>query len=209
MTKIVALYFLLAFVPSAFASEEPDAPSELPPMVQRALPGAGQHSLAPLAGTWAVEKSLYVAIGTPESPAVSTGMTTTRKWIGDGRFLHSTTRGTIGGQPYFRTGLLGYNNIDERYEWVTADNFTPLLMSYAADEGSGIGDPIDMKGSFSDLGLTGEENVGKSIPMRTVIRIDDDDRHVFELYFTPPGGAEVLADRMVFTRIEPQAVSVQ
>jgi len=23
---------------------------------------------------------------------------------------------------------------------------------------------------------------------------------VFEIYFTPPGGSEVLADRMVFTR---------
>jgi hypothetical protein len=37
--------------------------------------------------------------------------------------------------------------------------------------------------------------------MRTVIHIESDDRHVFELYFTPPGGAEVLADRMIFTRV--------
>ncbi|MGJ7608564.1 hypothetical protein ACSFA7_29800 [Variovorax sp. LT1R20] len=52
-----------------------------------------------------------------------------------------------------------------------------------------------------NLGITGEENVGKSIPMRTVIRIENENRHVFEIYFTPPGGSEVLADRMVFTRV--------
>lgn len=61
--------------------------------------------------------------------------------------------------------------------------------------------PIDMAGSFSDLGLTGEQNVGKTIPMRTVIRVENRDRHVFEIYFTPPGRTEVLADRMVFTRM--------
>lgn len=63
------------------------------------------------------------------------------------------------------------------------------------------GQPIDMKGQFTDLGITGEQNVGKNIPMRTVVRIENENRHVFEIYFTPPGGTEVLADRMVFTRV--------
>jgi hypothetical protein len=37
--------------------------------------------------------------------------------------------------------------------------------------------------------------------MRTVISIESEDRHVFELYVTPPGGRELLADRKVYTRI--------
>jgi len=92
--------------------------------------------------------------------------------------------------------------MDKRYEWTTADNFTPILMAYRAADGSGVSMPIVMSGTFTDPGVTGEQNVGKSIPMRTVIRIESNDRHVFELYFTPPGGKEVLADRMVFTRIK-------
>ena len=166
------------------------------------MPGAGQQALQPLAGMWRVEKSLYVAIGTPDHPVLSANMVTHREWIGDGRFLRDTTEGIIGGMPYFRTGFLGYNNIDRRYEWVTADNVTPTLMSYRAKTGSGVQMPIDMAGSFSDLGLTGEQNVGKTIPMRTLIRVENNDRNVFEIYFTPPGGAEVLADRMVFMRVK-------
>lgn len=197
------LVALLAGTASLCAMAADPPPQSLPPMVQRAQPGAGQRALQPLAGTWKVEKSLFVAIGTPDKPARGEGMTTKREWIGDGRFLHDVTQGSFNGQPYFRAGFLGYNNMDQRYEWVTADNFTPTLMAYQARNGSGpnvSGQPIDMKGQFTDLGITGEANVGKNIPMRTVIRIESENRHVFEIYFTPPGGTEVLADRMVFTR---------
>jgi hypothetical protein len=44
--------------------------------------------------------------------------------------------------------------------------------------------------------------VGKSVPMRTVIKVESNDRHVFELYFTPPGKGEVLATRQVYTRVQ-------
>jgi|SRR5882672_224170 uncharacterized protein DUF1579 len=197
----LAVLMLAIFLPAAVRAQQP-AGSSVPPMVQRAMPGAGQQALQPLAGMWRVEKSLYVAIGTPDHPVLSANMVTHREWIGDGRFLRDTTEGIIGGMPYFRTGFLGYNNIDRRYEWVTADNVTPTLMSYRAKTGSGVQMPIDMAGSFSDLGLTGEQNVGKTIPMRTLIRVENNDRNVFEIYFTPPGGAEVLADRMVFMRVK-------
>ena len=35
---------------------------------------------------------------------------------------------------------------------------------------------------------------------RTTITIESPDRHVIDIYFTPPGGAEVLADHGVYTR---------
>ncbi len=37
--------------------------------------------------------------------------------------------------------------------------------------------------------------------MRTVISIESQDRHVFELYVTPPGAREFLADQKVYRRI--------
>jgi hypothetical protein len=204
--RITATPFLIALLAATASLYALAADPPLPPMVQRAQPGAGQRALQPLAGTWKVEKSLFVAIGTPDKPVRGENMTTKREWIGDGRFLHDVTQGSFNGQPYFRAGFLGYNNMDQRYEWVTADNFTPTLMAYQARSGSGpnaTGQPIDMKGQFTDLGITGEQNVGKNVPMRTVVRIENENRHVFEIYFTPPGGTEVLADRMVFTRVAP------
>jgi hypothetical protein len=47
----------------------------------------------------------------------------------------------------------------------------------------------------------GEAAVGKRVPMRTEIRIDDNDHHTIDLYFTPPGKSEVLATRAVYTRL--------
>jgi hypothetical protein len=184
---------------SAFSvrADQPDPP----PFVQRAQPGPGQAALQPLVGKWKVEKSLYVAVGTPEHPAKGESMVTERVWIANGRFLQDVTRGTIGGQSYFRTGFLGYNNMDRCYEWVTADGFTPTMMIYRGTPGAGPIFPATLQGSFTDLGVTGEKNVGKLVRMRTVIRIEGDDRHVFEIYFTAPNAKEVLADRMIYTRL--------
>lgn len=201
-TWAVALVLTLCGSPATDAMAQQranDAP--IPPLVRRTMPGPGQQALQPLAGTWRAEMSLHVAIGTPDRPAVGE-LTTQREWVGDGRFLRDTTEGTLAGRPYFRTGLLGYNNMERRHEWVTADNFTPILMSYRAAKGAGVRMPIRMDGTFTDPGVTGEDNVGRSIPMRTVIRIESDDRHVFELYFTPAGKKEVMASRMVFTRVK-------
>lgn len=202
-TLVMAMaVFGAAVQPLHAQAQQAPVPNAMPALAQRAQPGAGQQALQPLVGTWHVDKQLFVAIGTPDRPALGAHMTTRREWIGDGRFVRDTTQGVLGGMPYFRTGLMGYNNMDRRYEWVTADNFTPTLMIYRAESGSGLRMPIDMAGTFTDLGVTGERNVGRSIPMRTVVRIENEDRHVFEIYFTAPGQGEVLADRMVFTRMK-------
>jgi hypothetical protein len=75
------------------------------------------------------------------------------------------------------------------------------MMIYVGAQGSGAKSPIEMSGSFTDQGVVSEESVGKRVRMRTVITIESNDRHVFELYFTPPGGGEVLADRTVYERL--------
>ena len=111
-----------------------------------------------------------------------------------------TPQGQLGGKPYFRTGFLGYDSMDKRCEWVTADNQTPILMSYHAADGSGVAQSIEMTETFTDPGVTGEANVGKSVAMRTHIEIESNDRNTYDLFFTPPGGAEMLVDLMVFER---------
>lgn len=196
--KFMMVVALVAPLPAVAQS---DSKIDLAALVARASPGAGQQALQPLVGRWRVTKSNFV-IGTPERPITSENMITERKWIADGRFLSDTTTGMLGGRPYFRTGTLGYNNMDRRYEWTTADNQTPTMMTYHAANGSGVGGSIDMAGSFTDLGVTGEQNVGKTVAMRTTIRVIDNDHHIFDLYFTPPGKPERLADRMIFDRIK-------
>jgi Protein of unknown function (DUF1579) len=170
--------------------------------VQRGLPGPGHALLRPLEGTFRVEMSVFMAVGTPEKPAVSTDIICRREWVGGGRFLHDVTEGTFAGSSYYREGLLGFSNVDQRFEWVTVDATNANMMIYRGENGSGPRLPIDMSGVFTDQGWLGDDNAGKPVRMRTVITIENDERHVFELFFTPPGSGERLVDRKVYTRIK-------
>lgn len=175
----------------------------IPPFVERGMPGAGHAALASLAGDWRVTMSLYAAMGSPSKPLVSTDLIARRRVIGGGRFLSDETTGTMGGQPYFRRGTLGYSNMDRRFEWVTQDALNANMMIYQGAKGSGPRLPTSMIGTFTDQGLLGEKMAGRTIAQRTVITVADRDRHRIDIFFTPPGGRERLVDRKDYVRIAP------
>jgi quinol monooxygenase YgiN len=175
----------------------------VPAWMERGLPSEGHAALEPLIGTWRVQKSVFGTMGrSPDlPPIVSDEITTTREWVAGGRYIQDTTTGSVDGQPYWRRGWLGYSNMNRRYEWVTIDSLNTTMMIYLGKPGSGKEQPIVLTGAFTDQGVVSEGTVGKSVEQRTMIRIDNQDRHVFELYFTPPGAREQLADRSVYTRV--------
>jgi hypothetical protein len=178
---------------------------EAPPAwLTRGLPGQGHRALEPLVGKWHVHMYIHGTFGRdPNAPPIeSDDLTCVREWVAAGRYIEDTTTGTAAGGDYWRRGWLGYSNMDRRYEWVTIDAVNSTMMRYEGKPGSGVTMPIDMVGVFTDQGVAGESAVGKSVPMRTVIRIENEDRHVLELYFTPPGKQEMLATRAVYTRIK-------
>src|SRR5262245_40610991 len=195
---------LPAFAQSSGHAQQASPPglSAVPPWVQRGIPSAGHAALGPLVGSWRVQQSIYATMGrSPDlPPIVSRDIRTTRVWVADGQYLEDTTEGTVEGQPYWRRGWLGYSNIDRRYEWVTIAPRVPMMI-YLGKPGSGDQMPIEVTGVFTDQGVVSEQTLGKPIGQRTVIRIESPDRHVFELYFTPPGGKEQLALYAVYTRI--------
>ena len=190
------------------APSTPTAAQEVPGFIRRGLPGPGHAALRGLEGDWRVEKVLYIAVGTREKPAVSSDLIARRHWIAGGRFLHDVTEGSIAGGPYYRMGFLGYSNEDARYEFVTVDGMNANMMIYRSDpvKGAEHSDAarnfaISMSGTFTDQGLISEQTAGLVIAQRTVIRIQSDDRHEIDLYFTPPGRAEMLIDHSIYTRI--------
>jgi Protein of unknown function (DUF1579) len=187
---------------------KPNATEKVPGFIRRGLPGPGHATLRGLQGDWRVEKALYIAVGTREKPAVSSDLIARRHWIAGGRFLHDVTEGSIAGGPYYRMGVLGYSNEDARYEFVTVDGMNANMMIYRSDpvKGAGHSDAarhfaISLSGTFTDQGLISEQTAGLVIAQRTVIRIQSDDRHEIDLYFTPPGRAEILIDHSIYTRM--------
>jgi len=181
----------------------PSGQQDVPGWITRGLPGKGHEALQPLVGRWRVRYEVYGTLGRrgDEPPIVSEDVRTRREWIGERRFIEDTTEGTLMGSPMWRRGWLGYSNIDQRFEWVTIDSVNPTMMIYLGAPRSGPQQPIVMNGAFTDQGVAGEEMVGKRVGLRTVIRIDNHDRHMFELYFKRPGDNEVLALRSVYVRV--------
>ncbi|NNH69935.1 DUF1579 family protein [Nocardia uniformis] len=162
----------------------------------------GHQRLDQLVGDWTGQKFTYVAGGTPDNP--TTGEITSRwQWIAEtgNNFLREEAGGTLGGNPYYRLGLFGYAPTDDRYEWTTVDNITPMTMHYQGARGSGTADgDISMSGEFTDPGALGPQFVGSTIAMRTVITLESADRATMEVHFAPPGQPEILADRVILTR---------
>jgi Protein of unknown function (DUF1579) len=196
---------LPAFAPKPGYAQPAPPPGQpaVPAWVQRGIPSAGHAALGPLVGSWRVQQSVYGTMGrSPDlPPLVSQDIRTTRVWVADGQYIEDTTEGIVEGQAYWRRGWLGYSNIDRRYEWVTIGPRVPMMI-YLGKPGSGDQMPIEVTGVFTDQGVVSELTVGRPIGQRTVIRIESQDRHIFELYFTPPGGKEQLALRSVYTRIQ-------
>jgi len=130
---------------------------------------------------------------------VSNDLMARKCWIAGKRFIQDLTQGTLGGNPYFRVGMLGYSNMDRRYEWNTVDGINTNMMTYHG-RATRTG-PISMTGTYTDQGLLGEPAVRKPIPMRTVVEIVGPDRHVLKLYMTPPGAREMLASEQEYVRV--------
>ncbi|WP_454195891.1 DUF1579 family protein [Nocardia sp. Marseille-Q1738] len=161
----------------------------------------GHRRLNQLVGEWTGAKSTFVAGGTADNP-VRREIVSRWHWIGKtgNNFLQEEAEGTPGGAPYYRLGLLGYGPTDNRYEWTTVDSVTPMTMSYKGARNSGGAADITMAGEFTDPGILGPQFTGKTIPMRTVIKLESQDRVVMEIYFSPPGAPDQLADRVELTR---------
>lgn len=96
--------------------------------------------------------------------------------------------------------MLGFSNVDSRYEWVTFDALNANLMLYRSDRLDEPSQRLVMTGTFTDQGLLGEDSVGKEIPMRTVVEIQGHDHHTIQLFFMPPGRSEILIDKSVYSR---------
>lgn len=207
--SLCATAIVFSFSPSALAqsgSAETGLPaqSDLPKWFSRGLPGQGHAVLAPLVGTWRVQMSFYGTLGRrpDQPPLVTDDLVSRRQWVAGGRYIEDTMEGTLNGSPVWRKGWLGYSIMDGYYEWVTIDPVNTTMMYFKGTPNSEGQMPITMSGVFTDQGVAGEETVGKSVGMRTVIKIENADRNVFELYFTRPGQKEALATRAVYTRLK-------
>ncbi len=159
-----------------------------------AAPGEMHERLSPLIGEWNIEMRIYS--GPSAEPFVSTDLTATREWILGGRYVQEMLTGTVGGNPSERLAIIGYNNLDQRFELATFDTFEPGFMVYQGE----IGDTsamLDMVGESTEAGM-GPEPTGRMRTIRYEIEITDTGS-VERIFVRYPGEEEYLFVEQIFT----------
>jgi hypothetical protein len=190
-TVLLAAVLLVALVSASTFAQQ----AELPASTRLALPGEKHRWLEPLLGKWNVQMRVWPAPGA--KPIESTQLTATREWILGGRYLREELTGTFSGNPSHRVALLGYNNLEGRFELVTVDTFEPGQMWYAshADGQPGL---ISLHGDNTEAGF-GAKPTGRKRSLRFDVEIARD-TNVQRIYVRYPGEPEFLFVEQRFTK---------
>lgn len=181
-----------------FAADSPPNDAEMmAKMAELAQPNENHKLLGQLAGDWTNVVKMWMAPGQP--PLVSTG-TCTRKAIMGGRYFAADFRGNmqmpgpdgkLQSMPFQGTSLEGYDNVKKKFVSVWGDSMgTGFLMS------EGTYDPAAKTFTY-----TGEMEMlpGVKSKVREVIKVTDQDHHVFEFY-EDRGGKQVQTMEIAYTR---------
>jgi hypothetical protein len=167
----------------------PKGPSqqEMAEMMKRceAMSAPGEHHklLDHFVGTW--DLNLKSWMGGPDSPVTECKGSSEVKWILDGRYIEENVKsemsmpdekGEMKKMSFVGRGLTGYDNFKSKYVSTWIDNMSTQVML-----SKGLADPAGKV--FTFYSEVDDPMEGKQEQMlKTVIRVIDKDKHVFEMY---------------------------
>ena len=136
-------------------------------------PGPAHKALEAFVGNWQAEVKTWCEPDGP--PNVSHG-TAKAGWILNGHFLQAEFHGEMMGKPFTGQTLMGYDNIKETFNTVWVSDMQTSTMTC---EGKGEnGNKVITLAGTSSCAATGR----KDIPIKTVFRVINPDKHVFEMF---------------------------
>jgi hypothetical protein len=163
------------------------SPQEMAEMMKKCMamgmPGDHHKLLEHFVGTW--DLSLKSWMGGPDSPATESKGTAESKWVLDGRYVEENVKsemsmpdetGAMKKMAFVGRGVTGYDNFKQKYVSTWMDNMSTQVMLSKGDA-----DPAGKV--FTFYAEVDEPMEGKQEQMlKTVIRVIDKDKHVFEMY---------------------------
>jgi len=158
-----------------FASPPPQGDKEemMRKMVAAGTPGPAHKALDALVGNWKAEVKCWQEPG--GQPQVSQG-TAKADWTLNGRFLEEEFKGEMMGKPFRGISLMGYDNTKQTFNsvWVSDMQTSMFVSEGRGENGNKV---ITLEGK-ANCPATGR----KDVPMKTVFRVINPDKHVFEMY---------------------------
>lgn len=175
-----------------------DMAKQMEAWLKAATPAEGHAKLAPLVGKWTYVTKWRMA---PEAPWDESTGKAEYKWTLGKRFLVGEIKGDpnpndvmMGGAPFEGLAMYGYDNMMKKYTNTWMDNMsTGTMISHGTADGSG-----KMFTFMAEEGMcpmTGEMKKPKS-----TLKIDSDDKVVFEMFDKGPDGKEFKALEVTYTR---------
>jgi hypothetical protein len=147
--------------------------------MQASMPGENHKLIATLAGDWNAE----VIMMEPGGHAEKFTGTLSSKMEFDGRFLYSHYTGDFGGMPFHGVGMLGFNNVDERFEsfWTDSMSSGMMMASGAIDASRKV---ITLNSQHTAPGSK------QKVQSREVWTLVSPDKYTIDMYHTKDGAEE-------------------
>jgi hypothetical protein len=190
--SVIAIGLMLAQI--AFAQDTKKAPTHEEMMasyMKYAAPGPYHKYLDPLVGSWDCTTKWWED---PNGPATESKATAEKKWILGGRFVQEDASSNMNGMPFHGMGMTGYDNITNKFNMVWLDEMATSVM-YSTGTCDSTGKVITSLGSYPDpMDNMKEKNY------KTVLRIIDNDHHVYEMYNIAPDGKEMKMFEVTYNR---------
>ena len=159
-------------------------------MKEYSTPNENHKLLNQFVGSWTYAMKWWMA---PEGKADESTGTSEVKSIMGGRFIEQSVSGTSMNQPFEGRGIVGFDNLKKEFTSVWFDDMaTGMMIS------GGQYDPatktISEKGSMSCPITNGPRSY------RTLIKLVDDNTHVYEMYMDDEKGKEFKTMEITYTR---------
>lgn len=155
-------------------------------------PGPEHRYLDALVGDF---RAAILAWPSGEEPPQTSGGTSSNTWIAGGRFLVCELSGDIGGRPWERRSVLGYDRGRESFVETRVDSSTTEMPGIAVGR-----ENLD-KGEIVFTRTVEDSVLGKSVSLREILTIESWNAHRLELWFDPAGGEAYKALEIRYERI--------
>ena len=195
---VAALAMLLLIGSSAGAQDSapamsPEQQAMMAAWEKASSPGGAHARLATqMAGTWNAKQTVWMDPAAP--PMTSSGKAVNTPVFG-GRHIRMDYSGQFMGQPFEGVGYTGHDNVTGRYVSTWMDS-----MSTGAFRAEGEYDEATSSYTFRGE-MADPMHDGAMTPVREVVRVVDNDRHVMEMYETHDG-QERKTMEIEFTRAD-------
>lgn len=171
----------------------PRAPSQDEMMAmwhKAATPAEGHRRLEPTVGSFRTKTTFTMM---PGAPAQTSEGVSEHRWVLGGRYVEQLYKGSSMGMPFEGLGYTGYDNVRKTYVGTWMDSFGTGFMHSV-----GVGTPKDDQIKMASESI---EPSGKRVFFDSIVRIQDNDHHSYEMWTKAPNGRRYRMMLVEYTRM--------